>query len=143
MIVVVGIMLIFACVIMVYYVSLMKKHNHAEYYAVEDLKRRIDELDVDNVDVDAGQKKSKIIVPDIVDADEATRVSTQKDECKVYEVRPNEKIEKTVIGSGKKEKDFVNTEIERMEDKKAEENDDPIKENEGLISKILKNNDEE
>lgn len=133
-------LLVFAIAIMIYCTNLMKKQNHSEYYAVEDLKKRIDELDVDNVEVEAGQKKAKIIVPDIVDPDESTRVSTQNEECKVYEVRPAENIEKKVIGSKKREKDFVNTEIERVEDK---EDDNPIKENEGLISKILNKKDEE
>ena len=144
MMIVVGIMiLVIGIIIAVYSVTMMKKQNCAEYDAVKDLKKRIDELDEDNVDVATGAKKATIIVPDIVDPDESTRVSTQKEECKVYEVRPNENIEKKVIGSKKREKDFVNTEIERVEDKEKEEDDNPIKEPEGLISKILKNDDEE
>ena len=143
MIVVCGLLvMIFALIVVIYCTSAMKSRNAYEYDAVKDLKKRIDELDEDNVTVEDGQKKAKIIVPDIVDPDESTRVSTQNEECKVYEVRPDENIEKKVIGSKKREKDFVNTEIERIEDKEKED-DDPIKENEGFISKILKKNDEE
>lgn len=128
--------IIFAGIVIIYVLNVMKQQNSEEYDTVEDLKKRIDELDNDNVEVAVGQKKAKIIVPDEVDPDESTRVSTQKEECKVYEVRPNENIEKKVIGSKEREKDFVNTEIERIEDKENEE--DPIKENNGFFSKFKK-----
>lgn len=138
MIVVLGvIVIIVACILIVYYTNQMKKQNISEYNSVEDLKRRIDELDDDNVETNTAQGTAKIIVPDIVDPDESTRTSTQKEECKEYTVGPKQKIEKTVIGTDKKDETFVNTEIERVED------DNPIKEEEGLISKILKNKDEE
>ena len=142
MLVLIGVILV-GVLISIYFVGMMKKQNYAEYEAVEDLKKRIEELDIDNVVVAPGQKKATIIVPDEVDSDESTRVSTQKEECKSFEVRPDENIEKKVIGSKKREKDFVNTEIERVEDKEKEEEDNPINENESFISKILKNNDEE
>lgn len=140
MLVVLGVIVIIgACALLVYYTSQMRQQNLSEYNTVEDLKRRIDELDDDNVETNANQGSAKIIVPDIVDPDESTRTSTQKEECKEYTVGPKQKIEKTVIGTDKKDETFVNSEIERVED----EEDDPIKENEGLISKILKNKDEE
>ena len=129
MVILLIIVILVACIITMCYTLNMKKQNFEEYEAVEDLKKRIDELDNDNVDVASGQTKATIIVPDIVDSNESTRISTQKEECKVYEVRADEKIEKKVIGSKKQEKDFVNTEIERVEDK--EEN--PIKENKGFF----------
>ena len=131
--------IVIACIAFFYYTNIMKNQNIDEYKQVEDLKRRIDELDDDNVEVDSKKGTAKIIVPDIVDPDEATRTSTQKQECKEYEVKPKQKIEKTVIGSDKDAEVFENTEIERVED----EEDDPIKENNGIISKILKKNDEE
>lgn len=132
--------IVIACIAFLYYTNKMKTQNLDEYNQVEDLKRRIDELDDDNVDVSSKTGTAKIIVPDIVDPEESTRTSTQKEECKVYEVGPKQKIEKTVVGTDKKDEVFENTEIERVED---EENDDPIKEEEGLISKILKNKKEE
>lgn len=144
MIVALGVILIsICCILIAYHVRKMRKQNFTEYNTVEDLKRRIDELDEDNVEVESGKGTAKIIVPDIVDASESTRVSTQKEECKVYEVKPAENIEKTVIGSNKEEKDFVNTEIERVEDKEKEEDNNPIKEYNGIISKILDNNDDD
>lgn len=133
--------IIMACIVFAYCTHAMKTQNLDEYNQVEDLKRRIDELDDDNVEVDSKKGTAKIIVPDIVDSDEATRTSTQKEECKEYEVKPKQKIEKTVIGTDKKDEVFENTEIERVEDEK-EEDDNPIKENEGIISKILKKNEE-
>lgn len=132
LLVLLGIIIVMFCVLT------GKKHNSSEIDAVEDLKKRIDELDEDNVEVNTAQGGGKIIVPDIVDPDESTRKSTQKEECKEYTVGPKQKIEKTVIGSNKQEEVFVNTEIERVEDS----DDGPIKENEGFISKILKNNEE-
>ena len=123
-----------------YFTNIMKTQNLDEYNQVEDLKRRIEELDDDNVEVDSKKGTGKIIVPDRVDPDESTRKSTQKEECKEYEVKPKQKIEKTVIGSDKKDEVFENVEIERVED---EENDNPIKENNGILSKIIKKNDEE
>ena len=134
--------IVIACVAVFYYINAMKNQNLDEYKQVEDLKRRIDELDDDNVEVDSKKGTAKIIVPDSVDAKESTRISTQKEECKEYEVGPKQKIEKTVVGTNKKDEVFENSEIERVEDEKAD-NDDPIKENNGIISKILKNNDEE
>lgn len=134
----VGILSIVALCIISLYTYKMKEQNLSEYNNVEDLKRRIDELDDDNVDTDS-TGTAKIIVPDIVDSNEATRKSTQKEECKEYTVGPKQKIEKTVIGEENKTETFVNTKIERVED----EEDNPIKENEGLISKILKNNKDE
>ena len=140
MLVVLGVIVIIgACALLVYCTSKMRQQNLSEYNTVEDLKRRIDELDDDNVETNTNQGSAKIIVPDIVDPDESTRTSTQKEECKEYTVGPKQKIEKTVIGTDKKDETFVNSEIERVED----EEDDPIKEKEGLISKILKNKDEE
>lgn len=140
MLVVLGVIVIIgACALLVYCTSKMRQQNLSEYNSVEDLKRRIDELDDDNVETSANQGSAKIIVPDIVDPEESTRTSTQKEECKEYTVGPKQKIEKTVIGTDKKDETFVNSEIERVED----EEDDPIKEEEGLISKILKNKDEE
>ena len=121
-----------AITLVIFYVNSMKQQNISEKDVVEGLKKRIDELDNDNVDTDSNST-AKIIVPDAVDPDESTRVSTQNEECKVYEVGPKQKIEKTVIGSDKKEKVFENTEIERVD-----HTDDPIKENEGFISKIIK-----
>lgn len=138
MIIVVGVILIIALCVISYYTYQMKEQNISEYNNVEDLKRRIDELDDDNVETNS-TGTAKIIVPDIVDSNESTRKSTQKEECKEYTVGPKQKIEKTVIGEDSKTETFVNTEIERVED----EEDDPIKENEGLISKILKNNKDE
>lgn len=123
-----------------YFTNTMKTQNLDEYNQVEDLKRRIEELDDDNVEVDSKKGTGKIIVPDRVDPDESTRKSTQKEECKEYEVKPKQKIEKTVIGSDKKDEVFENVEIERVED---EEDDNPIKENNGILSKIIKKNDEE
>ena len=134
--------IVIACVAVFYYINAMKNQNLDEYKQVEDLKRRIDELDDDNVEVDSKKGTAKIIVPDSVDVKESTRISTQKEECKEYEVGPKQKIEKTVVGTNKKDEVFENSEIERVEDEKAD-NDDPIKENNGIISKILKNNDEE
>ena len=96
-------------------------------------------LDDDNITT-SSQGTGKIIVPDVVDPDESTLKSTQKEECKEYTVGPKQKIEKTVIGKESKTEVFENTEIERIED---EEDEGPIKENEGLISKILNNKDEE
>ncbi len=139
MLVLLIIAIVAACIAFCYYTNAMKTQNLDEYNQVEDLKRRIDELDDDNVDVSSKTGKAKIIVPDIVNPDESTRTSTQKEECKVYEVGPKQKIEKTVVGTDKKDEVFENTEIERVED----EEDDPIKEEEGLISKILKNKKEE
>lgn len=132
--------IVIACIAFFYYTNIMKNQNIDEYKQVEDLKRRIDELDDDNVEVDSKKGTAKIIVPDIVDPDEATRTSTQKQECKEYEVKPKQKIEKTVVGTDKKDEVFENSEIERVEDK---EDDDPIKENKGIMSKLFKNNDEE
>lgn len=132
--------LVCACIIYLIYKTTVKQQNSEEYKQVEDLKRRIEELDMDNVDIDPKTGKAKILVPDIVDAKEATRVSTQKEECKEYEVSPNEKIEKTVLGTSQKDEIFENTEIERVEDK---EGDDPIKEPQGFIGKILKKDNEE
>ena len=140
LVVVLVIVIVMACIAFFYCTSSMKTQNSEEYKQVEDLKRRIDELDDDNVEVDSKKGTAKIIVPDIVDAKESTRTSTQKEECKEYEVKPKQKIEKTVIGTNKKDEVFENTEIERVEDKK---DDDPIKENNGIISKLVKNNDEE
>lgn len=129
------IIMFLAMTVAIIYVNLMKNQNIEEYKSVEELKRRIDELDDDNVKTDNGTKTAKIIVPDIVNPDESTRTSTQKEECKEYEVGPKQKIEKTVIGTDKKDEIFVNTEIERVED----EEDSPIKEKESLLSKIIKN----
>ena len=140
MIIVIILLIIMACIAFLYYTNAMKTQNIDEYKQVEDLKRRIDELDDDNVEVDPKKGTAKIIVPDIVDPDESTRTSTQKEECKEYEVKPKQKIEKTVIGTDKKDEVFENTEIERVEDEK---DDNPIKENEGIISKIIKKNEEE
>ena len=140
LVVVLVMVIIMACIAFGYYVYVMKNQNLDEYNQVEDLKRRIDELDDDNVEVDSKTGTAKIIVPDIVNPDESTRTSTQNEECKVYEVGPKQKIEKTVVGTNKKDELFENTEIERVED---EEDDNPIKENNGSISKIFKNNDEE
>lgn len=131
--------IIMASIVLIYCTYAMKTQNLDEYNQVEDLKRRIDELDDDNVDVSSKTGTAKIIVPDIVNTDESTRTSTQNEECKVYEVGPKQKIEKTVVGTNKKDELFENTEIERVEDKE----DDPIKENKGIVSKILKKNDEE
>ncbi len=131
--------LLILCVCLVVYTRKMKNQNLTEYNQVEELKKRIDELDDDNIDV-TPKGTGKIIVPDAVDPDESTLKSTQKEECKEYTVGPKQKIEKTVIGKENKTEIFENTEIERVED---EEDDDPIKENEGLISKILNNKDEE
>ncbi len=139
MLVLLVIAIVAAVIAFSYYAYVMKNQNLDEYNKVEDLKRRIDELDDDNVEVDSKTGTAKIIVPDIVNPDESTRTSTQNEECKVYEVGPKQKIEKTVVGTNKKDEVFENTEIERVED---EENDDPIKENNGIISKILKKNDE-
>lgn len=138
LVVVLVIAIVIACIVFFYCTSSMKTQNSDEYKQVEDLKRRIDELDDDNVEVNSKTGTAKIIVPDSVDPDESTRTSTQKQECKEYEVKPRQKIEKTVIGTDKEEV-FENTEIERVED----EDDEPIKENNGIISKILKKNDEE
>ena len=132
--------IVVACVVFLYYTNAIKKQNIDEYKQVEDLKRRIDELDEDNVVVDSKKGTAKVIVPDVVDAKESTINSTQKEECKEYEVGPKQKIEKSVVGTNKKENIFENTEIERVED---EENDNPIKENQNLVSKILKKNNEE
>lgn len=140
MLVLLIIAIIAACVVFCYCTNAMKTQNLDEYNQVEDLKRRIDELDDDNVDVSSKTGTAKIIVPDAVDPDESTRTSTQKEECKVYEVGPKQKIEKTVVGTNKKDELFENTEIERVEDEK---DDNPIKENESLVSKIFKKNDEE
>lgn len=139
LVVVLVIVVVMACVALVYYTSSMKSQNLDEYKQVEDLKRRIDELDDDNVEVNSQTGTAKIIVPDIVDPDESTRTSTQKEECKEYTVKAKQKIEKTVIGTDKKDQIFENTEIERVED----EEDSPIKENNGIISKLLNNKDEE
>ena len=136
---VVVLVIVMACVAFVYYTSTMKSQNLDEYKQVEELKRRIDELDDDNVDVNSQTGTAKIIVPDAVDPDESTRTSTQKEECKEYTVKAKQKIEKTVIGTDKKDQTFENTEIERVEDKE----DDPIKENNGILSKLLNNNEEE
>ena len=136
-----GLVIMVCALIIIFYCQTTRQtQDTEEYKQVEELKRRIDELDDDNVAVDSKKGTAKIIVPDIVDAKESTRTSTQKEECKEYEVKPKQKIEKTVIGTNKKDEVFENTEIERVEDKK---DDDPIKENNGIISKLLKNNDEE
>lgn len=134
MFVLLGMMLILvSCVVIAYYTIQMKKRNATEVYDIENLKKRIDELDEDNVETTDESETAKIIVPDIVDSNESTIKSTQKEECKEYEVGPKQKIEKTVIGTDKKDEVFVNNEIERVED------EEPIKENKGLIGKILKN----
>lgn len=134
MFVLLGMMLILvSCVVIAYYTIQMKKRNVTEVYDIENLKKRIDELDEDNVETTDESETAKIIVPDIVDSNESTIKSTQKEECKEYEVGPKQKIEKTVIGTYKKDEVFVNNEIERVED------EEPIKENKGLIGKILKN----
>lgn len=140
MLVLLVIAIVAACIVFCYFTNVMKTQNLDEYNQVEDLKRRIDELDDDNVDVSSKTGTAKIIVPDIVNPDESTRTSTQKEECKEYEVGPKQKIEKTIVGTNKKDEVFENTEIERVEDEKE---DDPIKEKESLVSKILKKNDEE
>ena len=140
LILVLVILIIMACIVLGYYTNVMKNQNIDEYNQVEDLKRRIDELDYDNVNVNKQSGTTKIIVPDEVDSDESTRISTQKEECKEYVVGPNQKIEKTVVGTNKKDKVFENTEIERVE---YEEDDELIKENNGILSKIIKKNDEE
>ena len=139
--VVVGIILIICGLIVIgCFIIQMKSRNTAEYDMVNDLKKRIDELENDNVDVAPENKKAKIIVPDIVDADESTNVSTQKEECKVYEVAPNEKIEKVVVGSNEEKEDvFINNEIERVEDEEFE----VIKENKSFVSKLLNNKKDE
>ena len=130
--------LLILVVCLVVYTKKMKSQNLTEYNQVEELKKRIDELDDDNIDV-TSKGTGKIIVPDIVDTNDATLKSTQKEECKEYTVGPKQKIEKTVIGKEEKTEIFENTEIERVEDKE----DDPIKEHEGLISKVLNKKDEE
>ena len=136
-----GLVIMVCALIIIFYCQTTRQtQDTEEYKQVEELKRRIDDLDDYNVEVDSKKGTAKIIVPDIVDAKESTRTSTQKEECKEYEVKPKQKIEKTVIGTNKKDEVFENTEIERVEDKK---DDDPIKENNGIISKLLKNNDEE
>ena len=136
-----GLVIMVCALIIIFYCQTTRQtQDTEEYKQVEELKRRIDELDDDNVEVDSKKGTAKIIVPDIVDAKESTRTSTQNEECKVYEVGPKQKIEKTVVGTNKKDELFENTEIERVED---EEDDNPIKENNGIISKIFKNNDEE
>ena len=136
MLLIISLVLLVVCLID--YTLKMKNQNLTEYNQVEELKKRIDELDDDNVET-TKKGTGKIIVPDIVDPDESTLKSTQKEECKEYVVGPKQKIEKTVIGKENKTEVFENTEIERVED----EEDDPIKENEGFISKILNNNDDE
>ncbi len=140
MVVLLGVLIIIAsCLAISFYTKKMKIQNIEEYNQVEDLKRRIDELDDDNVETTV-EGTGKIIVPDAVDPDDATRKSTQKEDCKVYTVGPKQKIEKTVVGSDEKTETFVNTEIERVEDEK---NDNPIKEEESLVEKILKNKKDE
>ena len=139
MVVLLIISLLLLIVCLVVYTLKMKTQNLTEYNQVEDLNRRIDELDDDNITT-SSQGTGKIFVPDVVDPDESTLKSTQKEECKEYTVGPKQKIEKTVIGKESKTEVFENTEIERIED---EEDEGPIKENEGLISKILNNKDEE
>ena len=140
MVVLLGVIVIVAaCFAIAFYTNQMKIQNLDEYNQVEDLKRRIDELDDDNVETTA-EGTGKIIVPDAVDPDDATIKSTQKEDCKVYDVAPKQKIEKTIIGSDEKTETFINTEIERVED---EEDDNPIKEEESLVEKILKNKKDE
>ena len=101
----------FALIIVLYYKNATQTQDAEEYKQVEDLKRRIDELDVDNVAVDSKKGTAKIIVPDIVYAKESNITSKQKEECKEYEVKPKQKIEKTVIGTNKKDEVFENTEL--------------------------------
>lgn len=141
MVILLVIAIVAAVIAFYFFTNTMKTQNIDEYNQVEDLKRRIEELDDDNVEVDSKKGTGKIIVPDRVDPEESTRKSTQKEECKVYEVKPKQKIEKTVIGTDKKDEVFENVEIERVEDE--EDDDNPIKENNGILSKIIKKNDEE
>ena len=130
MVVLLGVLIIIAsCLAISFYTKKMKIQNIEEYNQVED----------DNVETTV-EGTGKIIVPDAVDPDDATRKSTQKEDCKVYTVGPKQKIEKTVVGSDEKTETFVNTEIERVEDEK---NDNPIKEEESLVEKILKNKKDE
>ena len=139
MVVLLGVLIIIAsCLAISFYTKKMKIQNIEEYNQVEDLKRRIDELDDDNVETTV-EGTGKIIVPDAVDPDDDT-IKSQKEDCKVYTVGPKQKIEKTVVGSDEKTETFVNTEIERVEDEK---NDNPIKEEESLVEKILKNKKDE
>ena len=114
------------CLGLAIYTYLMKNCNSEEYNKIEELKRRIDELDNDNVEVDSKSGKAKVIVPDIVDSNESAKTSTQSEECKEYDVGPKQKVERVVIQSFSKDED-----------------DEPIKENNGILSKKIKNNDEE
>lgn len=94
---VVGIFIVIAVLgIITYYILRMRIQKNSNFNQVEEIKRKINELDVDNVETTT-QGTGKIVIPDIVDTEETTKKSMQKEDCKEYIVSPNQKIEKTVI----------------------------------------------
>lgn len=145
MLVVLGSIIILLSVLIICYCKLkMKKDDVAENYDLENLRKRIDELDDENLEANNSSNGSaKIVVPDEVDVNDATKKSTQKEECKEYEINNlNAKIEKTIISEGKTktEENFVNDEI--LINNKNDDDNNPIQENDGIISKLLKDKEE-
>lgn len=126
------IMIIIAIIVTIYCTSTMSRQNVEEKYEMENLRKRIDELDDDDDFGTTGTGKTiKIMVPDNVDIKDPTKKSTQKEDCKEYTVRTDAKIEKTVIsGDNKKTESFVNDEISTAND---EDDDNPIKENKKIF----------
>lgn len=98
MLILVGLLIIVTGIIIGVLAIKLKNTEMPSNDQIKDLKRRIDELDNDNVDV-TENGKGKVVVPDSVDVDDATEKSTQKEDCKEYMVRPKQKVEKVVIKS--------------------------------------------
>lgn len=129
------------------------------YFHIENIKKEIEQRKVDEaLRIKEEQEKSKepdirtVIVPDNVDVDESSTVSTQDIDAKKYTIDMNEvrgKLDKNVVKDGKVSEDFKSNKepLEEIVDifkntNANNDDDDPIKKPGNPIKNLLNNNED-